>query len=60
MLFVRKGVIDFLEVVTIVGDWPADPVLRSITWQSYKAGSPDIFMPSKERNLDVVRKSWAG
>ncbi|HEU5012366.1 MAG TPA: hypothetical protein VFT66_07470 [Roseiflexaceae bacterium] len=59
-LAIREGVIDYLEVITYADDWPENPVLRSISYQSYKPGAPSIFMPLQTRNLDVVRKAWAG
>jgi hypothetical protein len=59
-LAIREGVIDYLEVITYAGDWPENPVLHSISYQSYEPGAPSIFMSSRTRNLDVVRKAWAG
>lgn len=57
MLFVREGIIDFLEVVTFYGDWPDDAELDSIQYMKRKAGSKE-FVSSKKRDMSVVREYW--
>ncbi len=56
VLFVRDGKIDFLEMVTIIGQWPNDLILESITYVYNEAvRSPTT---TTERDLDALRNSW--
>jgi hypothetical protein len=59
VLFVRDGVIDFLEVVTIAGEWPDDTTLLSISYQRRQPGSRSEFVTSGQRDMTVVREYWA-
>jgi hypothetical protein len=52
MLFVRQGVIDFLEVCAYFGGFPRDPEIRSVDYNACGLGSQSI------RDMDRVRSFW--
>jgi hypothetical protein len=59
MLFVRKGVIDCLEVVATTDDWPENPTLSRISYSKRKfPGSFEQLVLSEERDLEVTRRAW--
>jgi hypothetical protein len=60
MLAIRNGVIDYLEAVTIYGDWPENMELRSISYGTRNPQSPRVWGSSTERDLGLVREFWSG
>lgn len=56
ILAIREGVIDYLEVVTITDEWPENPVLRSVTYQSVSPGSPKPSCHPKNAILKLPGK----
>lgn len=59
MLFVRDGLIDFLEVVTHSGEWSDNATLVSIYYYTRKPGTTkEYLIASDTRDLDVTRQAW--
>ena len=60
MLFIKNGKIDFLEVVAITGEWPDNPILRSLHYFTKKPRKDSVveLIPSQERDLDVTKLAW--
>ncbi len=59
MLFVRNGVIDFLEIATHTEDWPKDAKLVNICYFKRKLhDSFDELVASDKRYLEVTRRAW--
>ena len=61
MLFVRHGVVDFLEVVAVTGDWPKEARLGRIWYLRRGAWteSHTTLEPSDTRDLEVPRMAWS-
>lgn len=58
-LFVRDGLIDFLEVVTHSEEWPDDVRLVSIYYYKRKPGTAQAYLIASDvRDLDVTRQAW--
>ena len=60
MLFIREGIIDFLEVVTCTGNWPGNPILKSLNYFTKKPRADSVaeLVPSKERDIKVTKLAW--
>ena len=60
LLFIRDGLIDFLEVVATTGDWPQNPEITSIQSFHRKGirGTVKELVPQQRRDLDVIRRAW--
>lgn len=59
MLFVRNGVIDFLEVIAVTGKLPEDYIINSVNYLTRKkVDSFHELIPSMERDLEVTRRAW--
>jgi hypothetical protein len=59
-VFFECGVIDYLEAVTIYGDWPENTELRSISYSTRNPQSLHVWEPSTERDLELVSEFWSG
>ncbi len=62
MLFIREGLVDFLEVVALNGDWPDNPTIRSIDYwhPQYPIWSWKRWIRPRGRDYDYLRRSWVG
>ena len=59
MLFIKNGVIDFLEIITTTGNLPEDFVIESIYYFKRKENNSfQNLIASKERDLEVTRRAW--
>jgi len=43
MLFVRDGIIDFLEIIACTGNWPDNPILKSLNYFTKKRKSASVL-----------------
>ncbi len=59
MLMIQGGAIDYLEAVTIDGDWPEKTELRLIYYSVRNPQSPRVRERSTERDLGLVREFWS-
>jgi hypothetical protein len=59
MLFIKNGVIDFLEIIATTGNLPEEFEGESIYYfKRKKANSFQELRASKERDLEVTRRVW--